>query len=62
MNGPPLLTAGDVAARLQVCRSQAYAVMKAMDHVTVGDRGIRVTEEALKDYLRRNTSHPVQAR
>lgn len=49
-----LLRVRDVATELAVSESHAYELMRAMDHVKLG-RSLRVTPEALSEYIRCNT-------
>lgn len=60
----PLLKADDVATRLRVSRSQAYALIEAGDiaYVRIGHRSVRVTEQALADYIATRTNAPRPAR
>lgn len=57
------LTANDIAERLQVSRSTAYRIARECSHVRMGPMGraVRVTEEALTQYLERRTVVPESA-
>jgi len=48
----PLLTATDIADRLQISRGYAYELMRRMHHVIIG-RSIRVRPEVLQQWLTR---------
>ncbi|MFT3840794.1 MAG: hypothetical protein QM723_27635 [Myxococcaceae bacterium] len=54
----PLLDAKQVMAALNVPRATAYRIMKSMPHLLVGTRVLRVTQEALENYLKMNTRKP----
>lgn len=50
------LTAKDVAQRLNIKKSTAYALLRSGEIACYrGIGGIRVTEQALQDYIARNT-------
>src|SRR5690349_10079530 len=54
-----LLDAAAVARRLNVSRSTAYRLMRSrMQHVVLGERVIRVTEEALLDFIAASSQEP----
>jgi hypothetical protein len=46
-----MLTATDVAGRLQCSRSHAYALMRLMRHVVIGRRLVRVTSEEFERFV-----------
>lgn len=58
-----LLTAGDVAKRLQISEQWASRLITRGDiAATRIGRKVRVTEESLADYVRRNTAKPRSTR
>jgi excisionase family DNA binding protein len=53
-----LLTPMQVATRLGISRTQAYRLISQMNYVRVGDRGLRISEHALAEYIERHTEQP----
>lgn len=59
----PLLTSADVAERLKISQQWAAKLMTSGEiGVTRIGRMVRVTEEALAEYVARNTAKPRSAR
>ena len=58
----PLLDAPAVAALLGISRAAAYREMKKMQHVVIGERTLRVTEDAVATYVRQRTRVVVPVR
>src|SRR5690349_17985293 len=62
--GPPLqlLTVEDVAAILQVSRSQVYEMKHRIGFVVIGRRCVRFTREQVTAYVERQTRAPPERR
>jgi excisionase family DNA binding protein len=58
---PTLLTLREVAARLRIGKSKAYALRSAIGYVQIGG-GYFVKEEDLERFIEKNSHRPKQER